>query len=801
MIIFSENLIKTLEYSIILCQKEQGPLVTPSHLLKALEKTKGGLAFGILSQIKPINQEAYTFTKKDNKQLPEFNNDTNIVLKKAASIAFEYGHHYIGTEHVLAALLELPVNKIAKYKLPADRIKKHLETVLNSSSHIPDFSKIFKSNHSDIGAIQNEADSQSTLQRFTIDLTAPKNHKDLNPIIGRQPEIQRLIQVLSRKDKNNPVILGDAGVGKTALVEGLARKIFEKQVPPCLYNKQILSLDLGLLVAGTMYRGEFENRLKLVMQHVEDNLNIILFIDELHNIIGAGSAQGSMDAANLLKPLLSRGRLRCIGATTSEEYKKHIESDPALERRFQAVNLSEPLPEETLEILQGVKNNYQNFHGVSFTNDAIEAAVELSVRYIQDKFLPDKAIDLIDESAAKVKIQNQGKDKLLQQEIELENELKKIYKEKEKALISENFNQALKIKKQEEAVQQKLKKIQQARQTKLGQKNLKVTRKDILDLVSQKTNIPINELNSSEFKRLNLITKKIKKTIIGQTQQIDQIMKTIIHAKLGFTDENKPLASILLLGPSGVGKTYFAQDLPKALFKKSEAFIQLDMSEFNEKFQATKLIGSPAGYIGFREGNKFTDLVKKNPHSLILLDEIEKAHPDVLDLLLQILDHGHLTDSTGKKVNFKNTIIVMTSNALSDKLQKGTIGFHSTIHAGQQDHAELISELKKKFKPELINRLNQVVIFNSLSEKDLQKVTKLELQKLQQRLSKNSFDIEFNSPVINLIGRISHQQNSGARGVQATIKTEIEHLLLDKIISKQKNKFKVTKERNKIVIQ
>jgi ATP-dependent Clp protease ATP-binding subunit ClpC len=796
MIIFSQKFLQTIKRSVGLCQQEKALEITPKHLFNALEKTQGSLAYDILAQIRSLAKSQAPELKSDNKKVPPFNKKTVKLIERAATISFGHQHHYVGTEHLLAAFLEMKDQELNNFNIPIKKIRKHLITVLDSSSHVPNFSKLFNSSSAQQTSIENPQQA-SSLEYFTVDLTSPVNHQDLNPVIGRDDELTRMIQILCRKDKNNPVILGEAGVGKTALVEGLARKIANREVPPLLLNKKILNLDLGQMVAGTMYRGEFENRLKSVMDEVASDPNVILFIDELHNIMGAGSANGSMDAANLLKPVLSRGQLRCIGATTLDEFKKHIETDPALERRFQPVILNEPSTDDTHKILQGVKYNYQNYHGVEFSDEALTAAVELSQRYIQDKLMPDKAIDLIDEAAATVKIKYQNKDTYLRKIAALEDELNKIKDEKGKAILNEDYNQAIRWKQKEGQLKQKLHETGVERNKVQKNKTFKVEKQDIVNVLTQKTKISPHEIQETEFIRLNKINDKLKKIVIGQNIAIDSIMRAITQAKLGLTDENKPLASFLLVGSSGVGKTYLARQLAKQLFKSEESLIQLDMSEFSEKFQASKLIGAPAGYIGFRDGNKFTDLVRKNPHSVVLLDEVEKAHPDVLNLLLQILEHGHLTDSTGKKINFKNTIIFLTSNALGSD-QSNQIGFGSKEKA---EHNHLVTQIKKIIKPELVNRLDQIVHFPNLEKEHLNDISKLEVRKLVDRLKVKGVNIKPTTGVLRFVGQLSHEKNAGARGVHQVIKQNIESCLLETLIKKNKKDLQLIKHQNKIIVK
>lgn len=793
---FSNNLISTLKEAVNICQAENKAEITPEHIFRALIKTKGSLAYDILSQVSTIKEPKTKATKTRQEVQPEFNSDSVKLLERAGTLAFKYQHSYIGTEHLLAALMELSTEQLKKYiakGLPVEKIKTHLTTVLNSSSHIPNFSRIFQSHADKLFRQTNR--NESTLGNFTIDLTEAVRQQDINPVIGRETELNQLIRTLCRKDKNNPLILGEAGVGKTALVEGLAKKISEKNVPPSLLNKKILNLDLGLLVAGTMYRGDFENRIRQLVEEVSENPNIILFIDEIHNLVGAGSANGTMDAANLLKPLLARGKLRCIGATTPSEFKKYIEADPALERRFQPIHLSAPSEPEALTILHGIKNNYEKYHGVNFSDEALEQAVKLSARYIQDKLLPDKAIDLMDEAASMIKLKYQSENKLWAKEKGLEEQLEKINEAKENSVLQEDFNAAIKYKAEQKRISEDLKNIKAELSNMAA--CIEVTKSDIIEVIARKTGIPVQDLTEQEYKKIAGIRKKLKEEILGQDKQIDEALRIISKVQLGLVDENRPLASFLFIGPSGVGKTLLARKLAKEFFSE-DAFIQLDMSEFHETFQASKLIGAPAGYIGYREGNKFTDLVKKNPYCVILLDEIEKAHADVLNLFLQILEYGHLTDSTGRKVNFKNAIIIMTSNALADKLTKKSIGFGTSENNNNQ---EIKSELRQTFKPEFINRIGNVILFNRLQEESLEKILRQELNIWNSRLSQKGFSIKFENSVIEFLMKETANEQGGARAIKNIVANNIENIILDEILKGKKKNLKVQVNKNKITVK
>lgn len=802
--LFTRKFIETIKRAAAVCRDKKEAEITPDHLYQALSKLSGSLAFDILKNTKfqppAMRQTTGQLSFEDNKQ-PDFSLASQKLLQTAVTIAFKLKHSYIGTEHLLASLMDYydkNLNQQDPKKMLIAKINKQVDLILNNNSHLPNMSNLpASSRYNQKAPFTGTGPAANPLEQFTEDLTREEKQKNINPIIGREAEIERMIHILSRKDKNNPIIIGDAGVGKTALIEGLAQKILANDVPPSLSKMRILSLDLGLLIAGTMYRGDFENRLKMLIDEVVADPNIILFIDELHNIVGAGSANGSMDTANLLKPLLARGSLRCIGATTSEEFKKHIESDPALERRFQPIILNEPSQEETIKILHGIKSNYQRYHGVEFEDAAINLAVHLASRYIQDKLLPDKAIDLIDETAAKVKIGFQSANESIKKLMELEKLLAKLQREKEQAILTEDFNQALKIKENEQVVKSKYNLLNK----KIKEENLlnlvKVTAQDIIETISRKTKIPLAELSASEYNRFQKITDSLNQTVIGQTSAINQIMATVTQAHLGLADENKPLASFLFVGNPGTGKTFLAKKLAAELYNP-DSFIQLDMSEYNDHFQATKLMGSPAGYVGYREKNKFTDLVKKNPHCLILLDEIEKAHQDIQNLFLQILEYGHLTDSVGRKINFKNSIIVMTTNALTEDLTKNRIGFNQEGGGQMEITPEL---LKRHFKPEFLSRIDQIVTFNQLGEASLQQILEMELAKMKNKLAAKNFNIEFNQAINPLLIRQMTAELSGARAVRKIIKEKIEQPLIKLIVTSPNNRFTVKESQNNIIIE
>lgn len=788
---FSKNLKDCLKSAYELSQTEKKNYVGLHHFILSLLNKTDFFLNDLLNQQDKKDQEKIkkilqAYKPKIIKNSPIDKNLEKLLIK-ATILAFKLRHLYVGLEHFLTVMLEnlpkslLPLLKIMPFK--SKQLQAQISAVLRGNSRLPEFVSQF----SNTNESQTYDDASgflpiNLLEHFATDLTNDKIQKDINPLIKRETEIERLIQILCRKDKNNPIILGDPGVGKTALVEGLAKKILNQEVPNILLNKKILALDIGSIVAGTMYRGDFENRLKAILEEVQNNQNIILFIDEIHNIVGAGSSSGSLDAANLLKPFLARGKLHCIGATTPEEYKKFIEKDPALERRFQPIILNEPTPKEALEILFGIKNNYEKFHQVRFSDAAITTAVEYSHRYISDKLLPDKAIDLIDEAAAKMKIKHN--DQPLKRKIfDLNNELNKLKNKKTQAVLDENFTLALKYKIEEKKIKKEILQLQNS----LNSDNnfIQIEPQHILDIVAQKTKIPLTELQADEINRLTTIAEKLKNEVIGQNSAIDAVINLLIRAKLGLHDENRPLASMFFLGPSGVGKTYLAKNLAQLLLPNKEAFIKLDMSEYSEKFNISKLIGAPAGYVGYRETSTLSDAVKRHPYSIVLFDEIEKAHPEVINLLLQILEEGELTDAVGKKINFKNTIIIMTSNlGLDISGPTGNIGFGGEEQKNSVERWQ--SELKKFFRSEFLNRFDEFIYFNNLEVPDLEKIINQQIKKLQLKLKNHGIKLSVSSKKISELAQAAEKIDHGARAVRKVIFENIENAIASQLI-KNKN--------------
>lgn len=796
--------------------------IEPEHILYSLASEKGSIAAEILSKYKIYPERIILLVEKN----PSVQNLTNRptlsplskkLIQKAVIVANIHKHKYIGTEHLLSAILEINSEKVIHFlnnlRVDLPSLERQLKNVLKSTSKFPDLTDSIESyKHKETGdphlgeqqmVITKTKSSQ--LDFFATNLTNQQIQKNIDPVVGREDEIQRLIQILSRRTKNNPVLLGDPGVGKTAIVEGLAKKILLGDVPEILLNKKIYTLDLTLLVAGTSFRGEFENRLKNVLHELKKNPNVILFIDELHNIVGAGSATGSMDAANILKPALARGEIRCIGATTLEDFKKHIESDPALERRFQPILVAQPSLKKTIEILRGIRHNYQNYHQVEITDEAIEAATQLSHRYIQEKFLPDKAIDILDEAASSIKI-SKGSDAFLKKIQTLEKELALVREKKQNAVLAEDFNTALYYKSKETEITDKILALRQKRsQTKktfIG----KVTKEDIINTTAKMTGLPLQELLSSERSRLLNLEKLLAKEIIGQDHALKTVAEFIRRNRTGIGSTQRPIGSFIFLGPSGVGKTETAKVLAETFFGSADNLIRIDMSEFSESFNISKLIGAPAGYVGYKESSKLTDEVRKKPYSVVLFDEIEKAHSDIFNLLLQVLEDGHLTDATGKRIHFKNSIIIMTSNIASEKLNNtAAIGFETSDDQMWKDfdglQNQILKDLKERFKPEFLNRLDKILVFKPLAISSIIKIVQKQFNDLSNRLSGQGYSIDFDAKLAKYIAKKSYQPQEGARAVRRTIQEQIENPIAEKIIAgdyKKGDKIKVSVENNKL---
>ena len=623
------------------------------------------------------------------------------------------------------------------------------------------------------------------LDNFGRDVTALAEQDKLDPVVGREKEIERVSQILSRRKKNNPLLIGEPGVGKSAIAEGLALRIIQKKVSRVLYNKRVITLDLASLVAGTKYRGQFEERMKAVMNELEKNDNIILFIDEIHTIVGAGGATGSLDASNMFKPALARGEIQCIGATTLDEYRQNIEKDGALERRFQKILVEETNAEETLEILRNIKERYENHHNVSYTYEALKACVELTDRYMSDRFLPDKAIDALDEAGSRVHIKNMNVPKEV---IQLEEDLEKVRELKNSVVKKQKYEEAAKLRDDEKRVERQLIEAQERWHEDSKQNRVTVNDTHIADVVSMMTNIPVNKIVKSEKNKLALLTDVIGSKVVGQEEAVEKVVKAIQRNRAGLKSPDRPIGSFIFLGQTGVGKTQLAKILATEIFDSEENLIRIDMSEYMEKFAISRLIGAPPGYVGYEEGGQLSEKVRRRPYSVILLDEVEKAHPDVFNMLLQVLDDGFLTDSVGRKVNFQNTIIIMTSNIGARQLKDfGTgVGFETAATKSQSDDVEkgiINRELKKTFSPEFLNRIDDIIIFNTLCKKSLRQIVDLELSKLILRIEKLGYQVKISSKAKEFIAEKGFDQKYGARPLNRAIQKYIEDLIAENVVS------------------
>jgi len=623
------------------------------------------------------------------------------------------------------------------------------------------------------------------LDNFGRDITALAEQEKLDPVVGREKEIERVSQILSRRKKNNPLLIGEPGVGKSAIAEGLALRIIQKKVSRVLYNKRVVSLDLASLVAGTKYRGQFEERMKALMNELEKNDDIILFIDEIHTIVGAGGATGSLDASNMFKPALARGEIQCIGATTIDEYRQNIEKDGALERRFQKVLVEQTSTEETFEILKNIKERYENHHNVNYTEEALKACVQLTDRYISDRFLPDKAIDALDESGSRVHINNMS---VPQEIVDLETQLDEVREQKNSVVKKQKYEEAAKLRDDEKRVERLLLEAQEKWQEESKQNRVTVTENDIADVVSMMTNVPVTKIVKSEKNKLSKLAELISAKLIGQDDAVEKVVKAIQRNRAGLKAPDKPIGSFIFLGQTGVGKTQLAKILASEIFDSEENLIRIDMSEYMEKFAISRLIGSPPGYVGYEEGGQLTEKVRTRPYSVILLDEVEKAHPDIFNMMLQVLDDGFLTDSLGRKINFQNTIIIMTSNIGARQVKdfgRG-LGFETASQKAQSSEIEkgvIEKELKKTFSPEFLNRIDDIIVFNSLEKKDIRKIVDIELVKLIHRIEELGYAIEISDKAKDFIAEKGFDSKYGARPLNRAIQKHIEDLIAENVVN------------------
>ena len=699
------------------------------------------------------------------------------VIELAIDEARQLGHNYIGTEHLLLGLLRegegVAAGVLDSFNITLERTRTEITRFVSQSAA--------KSR------LTRAAGRTPTLDQVGVDLTAAARAGKLDPVIGRHKEIERVIQILSRRTKNNPALIGEPGVGKTAIVEGLAHRVVEGDVPETLEGKRIIALDMAAVVAGTKYRGEFEERLKKVIDELKAAGNCVLFIDEFHTMVGAGAAEGAVDAANILKPSLARGELQCIGATTLDDYRKHVERDAALERRFQPVLVEEPSAEEALDILRGVKDRYEEHHQLTIIDDALSAAVNFASRYIPDRFLPDKAIDLIDEAASRVRIKYRTKPVSLKKLKKVEERYRQ---DKEAALATQQYDYAAELRQQEIQVEEKIKKLEEEWQAEQEQEKAEVTAEDIAEVVSMWTGIPVVQIASDETSRLLDMEQVLHERIIGQDEAIATISRAVRRARAGLKDPRHPIGNFVFLGPTGVGKTELARALAEFMFGNEETLIRLDMSEFMEKFAVSRLVGAPPGYVGFEEGGQLTEAVRRKSYCLILLDEIEKAHPDVFNILLQIFDDGHLTDAKGRRVDFRNSIIIMTSNIGADLIRKGTaIGFASRSDEAKTEQQsyermkeKLLAEMKKSFRPEFLNRIDAVIVFHPLSKEQIRQIVDLMLVSVTRQMAEKEIKLEVTEATKDLLGKKGYDEVFGARPLRRVIQDLIEDKLSEDLL-------------------
>lgn len=772
---FTDGVKNAWRFAIAEAQKLGSEYVGVEHLLMGIASEKdsaGGKilhSFGITPEkIEQLLGGAHTsFFNRELYIAPR----TKRVLELAAAEANELGNNYVGTEHLLLAILRegdgMTMSILERFGVTEDKMQKAFETVMNESGKGEDSATL------------------GDLSDYAIDLNERAKQGKIDPVIGRTNEINRVIQILSRRNKNNPVLIGEPGVGKTAIAEGLAQRIVENDVPEILKNCHIISLNMSSMVAGTKYRGEFEERLKKVIEEVKKHPEWILFIDELHTLVGAGATEGSMDAANIMKPALARGELRCIGATTLKEYKKYIEKDAALERRFQPVKVGEPTNEETVQILHGLRDKYEAFHKVKIPDEAIKEAVRLSSRYITDRFQPDKAIDVIDEAAAKIRMEASSAPKGLKQK---EDELANIQKEKEAAVSAQNFEKAAVYRDQAKKLSDEIENLKKDWKG-ADQDHLAVTPEDIAEVVAKWTGIPLQNLTQSDSERLLHLEDELHKRVVGQEEAVHAVAKAIRRARAGMKDPHRPIGSFMFLGTTGVGKTELAKALAECMFGSEKALIRFDMSEFMEKHEVSRLVGAPPGYVGYDEGGQLTDAVRKNPYSVILFDEVEKAHADFFNILLQVLDDGRLTDGQGRTVDFTNTVIIMTSNLGSTLLREHTksMGFTAEHKEGETTDFEeikgkIMDTVKRTFRPEFINRIDEIIVFHPLTEDDLKKIVRLLMVKVEKKMDSMHVALKVSDKAFEQIIKDGTDVEYGARPLRRTIQREVEDAIAELIL-------------------
>ena len=834
---FSPRLNDVLSYSREEALRLGHAAIGTEHLLLGILREGEGSAAIILKALS-VNLSALRKVVESailNNEKSDFANRDHIELKKQAARAVKltylelkvFKSTEVRTAHLLLSMLkdEDSVVTIAllKFNVDYDAVKNEFSMMLSdftpktedshkikaeidNTDNEDEDDELFTNKRTIPSSSTNTKSNTPVLDNFGRDLTRMASESRLDPIVGREKEIERVSQILSRRKKNNPILIGEPGVGKSAIAEGLALRIVQRKVSRVLFNKRIISLDLAALVAGTKYRGQFEERMKAILNELETNSDIILFIDEVHTIVGAGGASGSLDASNMFKPALARGELQCIGATTLDEYRTNIEKDGALERRFQKVIVEPTNIEETIEILNNIKERYEDHHNVTYTNDAIEACVSLTNRYMSDRHLPDKAIDALDEAGSRVHINNINVPENI---LELEKDLEDIKSEKRQVVKKQRFEEAARLRDKERQIEVNLKKAKNVWEDELKSNKEIVTEENVAEVIAMMTGVPVQRIAEQETNKLIQMESELQSKIIGQDEAVSKIVNAIRRNRVGLKDPNKPIGSFIFLGPTGVGKTQLAKELAKQMFDTVDSLIRIDMSEYMEKFAVTRLVGSPPGYVGYEEGGQLTEKVRRKPYSIILLDEVEKAHPDVFNLLLQALDDGHMTDSLGRKIDFKNTIIIMTSNIGSRQLKDfgQGVGFGTSAKkAGANSHTKSVIEkaLKKAFAPEFLNRIDDVILFNSLEKEDIHKIIDIELKSLFGRVNEMGYTLKLDNLAKDFIAEKGFDSNFGARPLKRAIQKHLEDALAEEIINahlEEGDTIKVSLEKDKLELK